>query len=149
MNLEILNRIHPIGKVIESTDVEFNPNVLFGGTWTSDLNGVVLVAKSFNTSSQFYNLDVNTIGGSETVVAKAPSHTHTASIIAGYDWSSSGSTTTSGNFKGTSARVRYCYDGDSSYNWGSNTLRTSSVGGGKAHNNMQEYTVARRWIRVA
>lgn len=131
----INNLIYPIGTYYETSDLNFNPNVMWGGTWELDEDGTVLVSKSSATGSKF-NVNLGTVVGEEThtlTVAEMPSHKHSISYIK--------SNITPLTDAGVSG-----YNGN---NQGIGSTSVDSTGGGKAHNIIQPSKVVNRWHRTA
>jgi len=126
----ILDFVHPIGSYYETDDLEFNPNVYWGGEWELEEDGTVLVSKSNDSNSKF-NVDLGTIVGSEThtlTIAEMPKHRHvipySANTNAGYK-----SVIRS---NGTEAEGFSPYQGQD-----------------QPHNNVQPSKVVNRWHRIA
>ena len=131
----INNLIYPIGTYYETSDLNFDPNVTWGGTWELDEDGTVLVSKSSATGSKF-NVDLGTVVGEEThtlTVAEMPSHKHSISYIK--------SNITPLTDAGVSG-----YNGN---NQGIGSTSVDSTGGGKAHNIIQPSKIVNRWHRTA
>ena len=131
----INNLIYPIGTYYETSDLNFDPNVTWGGTWELDEDGTVLVSKSSVTGSKF-NVDLGTVVGEEThtlTVAEMPSHKHSLSYIK--------SNITPLTDAGVSG-----YNGN---NQGIGRTSVDSTGGGKAHNIIQPSKIVNRWHRTA
>ena len=131
----INNLIYPIGTYYETSDLNFDPNVMWGGTWELDEDGTVLVSKSSATGSKF-NVDLGTVVGEEThtlTVAEMPSHKHSISYIK--------SNITPLTDAGVSG-----YNGN---NQGIGSTSVDSTGGGKAHNIIQPSKIVNRWHRTA
>lgn len=126
---DLLDLFHPVGEYYETSNVEFNPNDEWGGTWVEDTAGKTTVAKDNGT---FKTLG-DTIG-SEThtlTIEEMPSHTHTEKYV-GVNWYQHG---TSGDWNISSALEPY--------------RETGNTGGDKPHNNIQPSVVVRRWNRIA
>lgn len=122
----INNLIYPVGSYYETSDLNFNPNTTWGGTWVLDSEGKVTVARDENDT------DFDTIGatgGSKYL----QEHTHKLKYYV--------NTNLSG---GTDHFLVY----------GSNTatvlssLGTESAGTGDS-GNLQPYIVVNRWHRTA
>ena len=131
----INNLIYPIGTYYETSDLNFDPNVTWGGTWELDEDGTVLVSKSSATGSKF-NVDLGTVVGEEThtlTVAEMPSHKHSISYIK--------SNITPLTDAGVSG-----YNGN---NQGIGSTSVDSTGGGKEHNIIQPSKIVNRWHRTA
>lgn len=132
MTLDTLNVIHPIGSIYETLDTSFNPNVSWGGTWSHDNSGAVLVSRQTGT---IFDSSGGSVVGSDTAVADLPSHTHTADASA----PNNGSTTLF-NIRG---------GGGDPGGWGNGTWTLASKGSGTAHENRMRSKYVQRWIRTA
>lgn len=80
---EIINIMCPVGTYYETSDLNFDPNVMWGGTWELENDGTILVSKSSVSGSKF-NVDLGTVVGEEThtlTVAEMPSYKHSISYI--------------------------------------------------------------------
>lgn len=74
---DLLNLFWPIGSYYETSDSNFNPNEMWGGTWTKDTAGQVLVAQDDNL---FKTLGANVGADTFTLTtSQLPAHTHTYS----------------------------------------------------------------------
>lgn len=129
-------KIYPIGAIIETENLNFDPNTEFGGTWERTLKGKFPVGYDPNDT------DFNVIGktGGEKnhtlTVEEMPSHSHT-------------------NFKVNDVTIGWV---DNIFQQGdlagvrsnpNNNISTNSTGGGKAHNNVPPYQVVAKWVRKA
>lgn len=148
---------HPVGSIYETTDVSFNPNVEWGGTWELMDDGRFLLSSSENYA-------VNAVGGEEEHALSVPElaqhrhlhthqHTHTRGnlvIPAEYpDTDGSGGYVISVHKSGASGASVVNFeniDGHLSYD---DTQGGSYTGTGEPHNNMPPYYVVRRWHRIA
>lgn len=169
---------HPVGSIYETTDVSFNPNVEWGGTWELMDDGRFLLS-----SSEQYA--VNAVGGEEEhtlSIQEMPNHRHLHShthahtrgtlehrIVgefgaddkqthhlsgAFYGSKSVGVETTSEGGDGNGIAIQFDSSHDGASSWSGNTSVDdteggSYVGGGDPHNNMPPYYVVRRWHRIA
>ena len=138
---ELYELAYPVGSYYLSMSDTFDPNVSFVGTWVQDTPGLM-------TMNTVVTENVGTTGGEKThslTSAEVPSHTHSASGVT-LQTSKKGSfqNTTQTSYwnmsKGNSMKYERIYDA---------TLKTSSVGSGTAHNNLQPYIVCVRWHRIA
>lgn len=129
----VIDLFYPVGSYYETSDVNFNPNTAWGGTWVEDTKGRVTVSRADSGTFE----TVGSTGGEEThtlTVAEIPAHNHTTNIgtalsieAGGYRVSDSGL-----------ARIN------------DNVERASNdAGSGQAHNNLQPYVVVKRWHRTA
>jgi len=127
----MIDIFYPVGSYYETSNTSFDPNVSWGGTWTEDTGGKVLVAKDSGTFAT-----VGNTGGEEThtlTTQEMPSHNHQAQVAnvsgyAGADGLPSGT--------GQAPDMHY-------------SSVTKNTGGGDAHNNLQPYIVVKRWHRTA
>ena len=129
--------LYPVGSIYTNAAVATNPATLLGfGTWAAYAEGRVPVGKA--SSGTFDTL--NATGGSETQAlteANLPAHYHNwaASEYGGsYDYGTN--LINANNTAATSGGVN-------------NSLTTSTVGSGTAHNNLQPYIVVYMWKRTA
>ena len=138
---ELYELVYPVGSYYLSTSDTFDPNVSFVGTWVQDTPGLM-------TMNTVVTENVGTTGGEKThslTSAEVPSHTHSASGVT-LQTSKKGSfqNTTQTSYwnmsRGNSMKYERIYEA---------TLKTSSVGSGTAHNNLQPYIVCVRWHRIA
>ena len=132
--LDFINIVYPVGSYYETSDTTFNPNVSWGGTWTEDTAGRVLVAMDTGTFST-----VGNTGGEENhtlTTAEMPNHSH----INLFDYNGAGIGTDSG-------AVGAAHISAGGYGYGSVT--TGTAGSGGSHNNLQPYIVIKRWHRTA
>ncbi len=127
-----------IGQVIMSTTLDTAAKVeaIYGGTWVAWGAGKVPVGVDPNDTD--FNAP-NKSGGSKTVtltLEHIPSHSH--QIRSGW----------SDNSPGSDA-YRYQFWAANDLSWKGGNLGTSSVGGGKAHQNMPPYLTVYMWRRVS
>lgn len=122
----INNLIYPIGTYYETSDLNFDPNVMWGGTWELDEDGTVLVSKSSVSDSKF-NVDLGTVVGEET-------HTLTIEEMPSHSGHVVGGITTFSPQAGAGI---------------AGTSNPETIGGGQAHNNVQPSKVVNRWHRTA
>jgi len=123
---------YPVGTYYETSDSNFNPNIMWGGTWVEDTDGRMLIAQNdatFNT--------VGKVGGEEKhtlTINEMPKHQHKMSL-ANY----SSTDNVSGVVWSATASKKYAYSQD----------MIEPVGDNQAHNNMPPYVVVKRWHRTA
>lgn len=74
--LNLLDFFYPVGTYYETSDSDFDPNTVWGGTWVQDSKGKVLVGKS---DSGVFSANNNTIGNESInlTLGQLPSHSHT------------------------------------------------------------------------
>ena len=135
---QLLNVFHPIGEYFETSDVNFDPNVSWGGTWEKIEDGTVLASRS-NVSGSKFNVDVGTIIGEENhtlTINEMPKHRHGlyygnagdgSDWAIGLNWNSSAGKRTDG---GTGQGIDYS-------------------GESKPHNNIQPTKICVIWHRTA
>lgn len=130
-----LPMVYPVGSIYMSVN-NTNPATLFGfGTWEQIKDTFLLSAGDTYTAGNTGGEATHTLTDLEM-----PSHNHR--LLNGY----SGGTWSGGNYgqvanTGTTGEKHVFYDND--------TSRTSSAGGGQAHNNMPPYLVVYMWKRTA
>lgn len=160
---DLIDFFYPVGSYYETSDINFNPNITWGGTWKEDSAGRVLVAYD-STQTEF-----NTVG--KTLGSKyLQSHSHSFSGSIG----NAGAHSHDIRYGGPSGSgVNISYSG-SGYNtlsieswawrqcdWVSNIFASTSgdhthtisgsigsSGSGNAQN-IQPSVVAKRWHRIA
>lgn len=132
--LPILDKIYPVGSIYMSMS-STNPGTLFGGTWEQIQNRFLLSAGSTYTAGATGGEATHTLTEQEM-----PSHNHR--LTAAFSG-------------GTWARHYYGFIGNVGNDGQQNPIydeapnRTSSTGGGQAHNNMPPYLVVYMWKRTA
>lgn len=135
----MLDMFYPVGTYYETSDSAFNPNTAWGGTWSEDTAGKVLVAKDGGTFAT-----VGETGGAET-----SNHHHWQSGGSDseymYDLTSSGVTA-----EGLETRVRGNVNKLTSDQLSASTgaMRQSSTYDAAA-STLQPYIVIKRWHRTA
>ena len=128
----IFDIFYPIGSYYETSDLSFDPNTAWGGTWVLDSKGRVTVSRDETIA------DFNTVGktgGEKThtlTVDEMPSHTHKDGTSASVAYVGHAGTNT----------AQVAFDANSG-------RATTATGGGQAHNNMPPYVVVNRWHRTA
>lgn len=135
-----VDAIYPVGSIYLTTDDSIDPNNLFTGTtWVQIEDRFLLAAGSTYTAGD--------TGGSATVTLNAnqiPSHSHVE-----YARTQDGNwNPISANYSGGSTQGAFP-DAANWTNTGTYYGRTSSEGGGQAHNNMPPYLVVCMWERTA
>lgn len=80
---ELIDKIYPVGSYYETSEVLFNPNTSWGGTWKRMTGGEVLVDSGYaneDASGQtFSTAGVNSVVGNKwhtLTVDEMPSHSH-------------------------------------------------------------------------
>lgn len=160
----LIDSIYPIGSFYYTTDVDFDPNTTFGGTWELLDEGVVIVTAGENHPVSNESVD----GGSETVTmteSQMPSHTHKQNSH-NHD---SGATTggymvSSGDIVVNPTKRAYAAQNTSGVHYilaasalqigeyrytGTTTAVNQNTGGGQAIDNMPPYKNAYCWHRTA
>ena len=135
INSTIMDLFYPVGTYYETSNVDFDPNVAWGGTWVLDSQGKVTVSQD-TTDSDFDTLGET--GGEKThtlTINEMPSHNHAVSLE-GSNISDKGSAWTGW----TQPPTRRNYAGADLAQY---------TGGGQPHNNVQPYVVVKRWHRTA
>lgn len=127
MGKSLLDYLHPVGSIYQSTDAT-SPADLFGGTW-EQIKDVFLLAAGDSHAA-------GSTGGEETHVltaAEMANHTH------GYDYTGQSDATGTGSIKIVSpGGTANAYTG-----------KATSNCGGQAHNNMPPYLAVYTWRRTA
>ena len=137
-NLNI-DLIYPIGSYYETSDDNFNPNFVWGGTWELSPGGLVTVSQDLN-QSEFDT--IGKIGGSKYLQA----HYHDIRYYSP---------------TGEGVSISYTHEGLRSLtidSWGwvnnianefnsSSNLATNMIGKGNGEN-LQPYIVVKRWHRI-
>lgn len=142
--LSLLNFFYPVGSYYETSDVNFNPNTSWGGTWVEDTKGRVTVAKS---DSGTFNI-IGSTGGAETNTYNF-NHTHAQSIQFTSTYvMGSGLKYTEGGVD----TVPNAIIANNQSNW--DGIPGVDVGskiplGNKSISTVQPYIVVRRWHRTA
>lgn len=140
----LIDLFYPVGSYYETSNLTFDPNVSWGGTWSEDTKGYVTVGADAVGDSGLVNTGLPILDVGETVgekdhpltVAEMPTHNHTIGEnnlwgqISTYGYINPGATSSAGR-----ADIM------------GNT--TNYVGGGQPHNNMQPSIGVRRWHRKA
>lgn len=129
-----IDLIRPIGSIFETIDINFDPNIEWGGTWIIDTTESVLVSQS---TANIFSANINSIVGSNTAIANLPSHSHTANAaIPVY-----------GSTQLFQART---YQGGGSWGlYGNGTWTAVSTGSSQPHENRMRSMYVIRWIRTA
>lgn len=144
---EIINIICPIGTYYETSDLNFNPNIVWGGTWELENDGTVLVSKSSVSGSKF-NVDLSTVVGEENhtlTVDEMPSHDHSNTMF-----TMNAIDKNYGFARGGPYADRAVGRADTSqYNILNGVKNIQNTGGSVAHNNVQPSKVVNRWHRTA
>lgn len=158
-NLQLVDIFYPVGTYYETSDVNFDPNVRWGGTWELEAEGQVHVSAGTNYSVN--GALTNTSDGGDTTSATGD-HTLTISEIPSHEGHlarNSGSYTGYGNATAKYLKQEVLSNyGSNGRGWNVNggeiTPYGMSRGGGGAHNHgnvstMQPYIVVNRWHRTA
>ena len=143
----LINLIYPIGTYYETSDLKFDPNVIWGGTWELENDGTVLVSKSSVSGSKF-NVDLGTVVGEEThtlTVDEMPRHAHSNTML-----TMNAIDNNYGFARGGSYAARAVGRANTSqYNVLNGVQNIQNTGGSVAHNNVQPSKVVNRWHRTA
>ena len=133
----LVDLIYPVGTYYETSDTNFNPNDSWGGTWSLETDGTVLVSKSNTTGSKFNDV-IGTIVGEEThtlTIDEMPAHNHDI-----YVDKNTGLTGQNNFYPLNFIQVASNYVDK-------NVCSTS--GGNQPHNNVQPSKIVNRWHRTA
>lgn len=131
------NYLHPVGEYYETSDLNFNPNLVWWGKWNLELDGTVLVSQS-NIKASTFNATIGKVVGEEQhtlTIDEIPKHSHYISRC------KPGSVS---DFE----LVKKIRASESDSDWLSETY-TGETGGGKAHNNIQPSKIINRWHRIS
>ena len=136
---------YPVGSIFV-TNESTNPGSIFGGTWVTYGEGRTLVGVD-STQTEFAT--VGKTGGTKThtlTINEMPSHS-------GHLYGSAGEVTGVGNAKGAWLYQMTTHDVTHGYGWdyANNEYypANQSLGGSKAHNNLQPYITVYMWKRTA
>lgn len=157
-NKAALDFYHPVGSYFETSDISFNPNKAWGGTWVLEEEGLVHIGAGENYA-------VGDTGGEDEVTlttSEIPAHTHgNKSLKAGFSgrrsganeavshWAQQNATVTQSSSSGTTTTASGTANKHTDVVMFDLSHEHSSVGGGQAHNNMQPFVVVNRWHRTA
>ena len=168
-----LDFFYPVGSYYDTSDANFNPNVMWGGTWHLLDEGYVLISGSSNGSYKVgTNYGNNTksytpsgsVGNHTLNTNQIPSHNHAFGL---YKWNSNGTNAGPLNTmpwvysQGSGSNHVQPTPGTKNFNYDNKgNLMIWNTGGGQAHNHgftgtaatldvMQASTPVYRWHRVA
>ena len=134
----IINKIYPVGSIYISYS-STNPSSFLGGTWEAFGKGQTLVGID---SSQTEFSAVGKTGGEKVhtlTVDEMPSHTHEITSDRGQVYTNYIESSTGDSTKVIEARKVSGFASE---------LRTTALGGSKAHNNLQPYITVYMWKRT-
>lgn len=132
------DQIYPVGTIYENKTNSANPATYLGrGTWAAEGAGRVVVGAGDGT-------DVNGVNQSFTAGATGGEYTHTLTEAEIPSHNHAQQANTSGG----GVTRSYQLDDDNTTTVESANVNTANTGGGGAHNNVQPYTVAYRWVRT-
>lgn len=74
LNGKLLDFIYPVGSYYETSDISFNPNTAWGGTWLEDTKGRVTVAldsndTDFDTINETGGEKMHTLSSNESPIS--------------------------------------------------------------------------------
>lgn len=160
--------LYPVGSYFETSNVGFDPNETWGGTWELEVEGQCHVSGAASGTYQVSGALNNTTDGGAATHALTPdqtamkahnhgmSHTHTMNHYHNMTNQWSNGSGSEGAYTMSSSRVlkhRYTAGPSTNTTGGSSAANTSAVlqtiANGSAHNNMQPYIVVYRWHRTA
>lgn len=130
----LLDYVFPVGRVLETLDINFDPNVTYGGSWNR-IKGKTLIGvdendPDFATAGKTGGVKAHTL-----TQAEMPNHTHTATRITIGSNSASYKVGNPENPGGGQVGIQ--------------NMPTSASGNGQAHNNMPPYITVYIWQRTA
>ncbi len=143
LTIALLDKFYPIGSYYETSDIGFDPNVSWGGTWTQDTIGLSTIAANTGEDPEIGTLNTrvdlavgNTIGEKKhtLTINEMPKHKHGAKIRIGWG---------AGGLGSGWARVDA---NDPKTAW---TADINETGGSVSHNNVQPSIGVIRWHRTA
>jgi len=141
----LIDILHPVGEYYETSNEDFDPNVVWGGTWQLESEGMFHISGS--TSGTY---KVGTQGGSTKHKHGTSGHTLTVDEIPSHRHQT--------NDKVLIARSTAVFSNTPKYYGGNyETAYTNYVGGGKSHSHgdtgetttLPPYTPVYRWHRTA
>lgn len=134
----LLNIIYPIGSYYETSDITFNPNTEWIGTWVQDTKGQVMVSKS--DGGYFKTINDN-IGSDEFTLTtdNLPNHSHSLDFPV------------NPNSGGGRYDTGYFTSGGGNADWSQATFRkiANYSGNSKSFPIIQNSKVCIRWHRTA
>lgn len=134
--------IYPVGSIYFTTNT-IDPSILFGGAWERYATGRCIVG--WQSGDNDFGTVGNTGGAKTHTLTKAQLPNETLKVIDptyGWEVGTAGYNTGSGSaYPGISALRKEPTN--------SQLLRTSAMGSGQAHNNLQPYIVTYVWRRIA
>lgn len=144
--------IYPIGSYYETSDTNFDPNAIWGGTWILEAEGQVHI--SAGTNYTIAGASTNTTDGGEAThtltTTEMPSHLHSAvnndAGFMAYKWNSGVARNRFAT--ATSGTLKYVFSSSTADDLIYAT-QSGATGGGGAHNNMPPYIIVNRWHRTA
>ena len=153
----IINLVHPVGSIWETTTTD-NPNVLWAGTtWVKmDAGRVLISAGTYTENGTTYTYNLGDKGGEAKhplTIEEMASHGHSVSCSTGGNHNHDLPISNGGN--GLAIRL---LDDTQSYSLGyktstngahSHNISIGSTGGNSAHENRPPYVVVNRWKRTA
>lgn len=140
INSAIMDLFYPVGTYYETSNVDFDPNVAWGGTWVLDSQGKVTVSQD-TTDSDFATVGATFGEKTHTLtVDEMPEHKHK-----GIEWLGNNQYNISLNSGSLSTGYKMTWTGSSD----TSKIQTVSAGGGQAHNIVQPSVVVKRWHRTA
>ena len=136
----LVDYLHPVGSYYETSDGEFDPNTVWGGTWVLEDSGQVHVSAGTGYG-------IGETGGSKTHVHATKNHTLTVNEIPSHTHDITYAQYNRGTGSSTTSALQYT----------GSTKTTNPTGGGLPHNhgnteaasNMMPYIVVNRWHRIA
>lgn len=142
----LIDVLYPVGCYFETSDIAFDPNVSWGGTWVEDSAGRVTVSQDSGTFT--------TVGGTGGEETHTLSEAELPSVSGYFEIHGEGSGTEfyriHGNATGTLKSNQYkTLGGTASTGANSYAMPGFAFGSDQAHNNLQPYVIVKRWHRTA
>lgn len=150
----LLNLFYPVGSYYETSDVNFDPNVSWGGTWVQDTVGLTTIAADTVGDTDLAKTN-NRVRISLGEILGEKNHTITINEMPSHDHPTPAeSNTSNGRFYMQNIASNYYANGSptlgntslSTWQWSKGVV---SQGGSQSHNNVQPSIGVVRWHRIS